>query len=99
MLDASRDRPIVRFAHDHAWYIGSQGLESTYGAAASIVLLLIRVYYSAQIILFGAQATGFPFSSRPAEIRSKKVGRYISCWMSSSRVRTTFTGPSTCIAI
>jgi membrane protein len=40
-----------------AWYIGSQGLESTYGAAASIVVLLIWVYYSAQIILFGAEVT------------------------------------------
>jgi membrane protein len=37
------------------WYIGSQGLESTYGAAASIVVLLIWVYYSAQIVLFGAE--------------------------------------------
>jgi len=36
------------------WYIGTQGLESTYGAAASIVILLIWVYYSAQIVLFGA---------------------------------------------
>jgi membrane protein len=39
------------------WYIGSQGLESTYGAAASIVVLLIWVYYSAQIVLFGAELT------------------------------------------
>ena len=37
------------------WYIGTQGLESTYGAAASIVVLLIWVYYSAQIVLFGAE--------------------------------------------
>jgi membrane protein len=39
------------------WYIGSQGLESTYGAAAAIVVLLIWVYYSAQIVLFGAEVT------------------------------------------
>jgi membrane protein len=39
------------------WYIGTQGLESTYGAAASIVVLLIWVYYSAQIVLFGAEMT------------------------------------------
>jgi membrane protein len=38
-------------------YVGSQGLESTYGAAASIVVLLIWVYYSAQIVLFGAELT------------------------------------------
>jgi len=39
------------------WYIGTQGLESTYGAAASIVVLLVWVYYSAQIVLFGAEVT------------------------------------------
>jgi membrane protein len=40
-----------------SWYIGTQGLESTYGAAASIVVLLVWVYYSAQILLFGAELT------------------------------------------
>ncbi len=38
-------------------YIGKQGLESTYGASASIVIVLIWVYYSAQILLFGAEFT------------------------------------------
>jgi membrane protein len=38
-------------------YIGKQGLESTYGAAASIVVVLVWVYYSAQIVLFGAEVT------------------------------------------
>ena len=38
-------------------YIGKQGLESTYGAAASIVVVLIWVYFSAQIVLFGAEFT------------------------------------------
>jgi hypothetical protein len=31
-------------------YIGKQGLESTCGAAASIVVVLIWVYYSAQLV-------------------------------------------------
>ena len=39
------------------FYIGKQGLESTYGAAASIIVLLIWVYYSSQIILMGAEVT------------------------------------------
>lgn len=39
------------------FYIGKQGLESTYGAAASIVVVLIWVYYSSQIILIGAEIT------------------------------------------
>lgn len=40
-----------------AIYIGRQGLDSTYGAAASLVVLLIWVYYSSQIVLFGAEFT------------------------------------------
>lgn len=40
-----------------SFYIGKQGLESTYGASASIVIVLIWVYYTAQIVLFGAEFT------------------------------------------
>jgi membrane protein len=39
------------------FYIGKQGLESTYGAASSLVVVLIWVYYSAQIVLLGAEFT------------------------------------------
>jgi membrane protein len=38
-------------------YIGKLGLESTYGAAASLVVVLIWVYYNAQIVLLGAEFT------------------------------------------
>jgi membrane protein len=38
-------------------YIAKQGLESTYGAASSIVVVLIWVYYNAQIVLAGAEFT------------------------------------------
>jgi membrane protein len=37
------------------FYIGKQGLESTYGGAASLVIILIWVYYTSQIVLFGAE--------------------------------------------
>jgi membrane protein len=40
-----------------AFYIGKQGLESTYGAAASIIVVLVWVYYSSQILLIGAEIT------------------------------------------
>lgn len=40
-----------------AFYVGRQGLESTFGAASSIVLVLIWIYYSAQIVFFGAEFT------------------------------------------
>ena len=39
------------------FYIGRQALESTYGAAASIIVVLIWVYYSSQIMLMGAEIT------------------------------------------
>jgi membrane protein len=39
------------------FYIGKQGLDSTYGAAASIIVVLIWVYYTSQIILMGAEVT------------------------------------------
>lgn len=51
------------------WYIGTQGLESTYGAAASVIVLLIWVYYSSQILLFGAE-----LSHASAMHRSGKFG-------------------------
>jgi membrane protein len=39
------------------FYVGKQALESAYGAATSLVMLLIWVYYSAQIVLLGAEFT------------------------------------------
>jgi membrane protein len=38
-----------------AWYLGREAEVSAYGAATSLVLLLIWVYYSAQILFLGAQ--------------------------------------------
>ena len=38
-----------------AWYLGREAEASAYGAATSLVLLLIWVYYSAQILFLGAQ--------------------------------------------
>lgn len=39
------------------WYLGGAGVRSAYGAAGSFVLLLLWIYYSAQIFLFGAEFT------------------------------------------
>lgn len=38
-------------------YLGKASLGSTYGAAGSLVVLLVWVYYSAQIFLFGGEFT------------------------------------------
>jgi membrane protein len=38
-------------------YIGKTGIASGYGAAGSLVVLLVWVYYSAQIFLLGVEFT------------------------------------------
>jgi membrane protein len=39
------------------FYLSHSALTSAYGAAASLVVFLIWIYYSAQILLFGAELT------------------------------------------
>ncbi|MBK7984594.1 MAG: YihY/virulence factor BrkB family protein [Candidatus Competibacteraceae bacterium] len=39
------------------WYLGQAATESTYGAAGSLVALLIWIYYSTQILFLGAEFT------------------------------------------
>ena len=38
-------------------YLGTSSFSSTYGAAGSLVILLLWVYYSAQILFLGAEFT------------------------------------------
>jgi membrane protein len=38
-------------------YLGHSGIASTYGAAGSLVVVLLWVYYASQILLFGAEFT------------------------------------------
>ncbi len=40
-----------------SWYLSRGGVASAYGAAGSLVVLLLWVYYSAQILFFGAEFT------------------------------------------
>jgi membrane protein len=39
------------------WYLGSSNVASTYGAAASLITILLWIYYSSLILLFGAEFT------------------------------------------
>ncbi len=38
-------------------YLGNSAIASSYGAAGSLVVILVWIYYSAQILLFGAEFT------------------------------------------
>jgi len=51
-------------------YIGGSGITSAYGAAASLIVVLLWVYYSAQIFLFGAEFT-WVYSHRYGSRRSR----------------------------
>jgi Virulence factor BrkB/PAS domain len=39
------------------WYIGSSAVASSYGAAGALIIVLLRVYYSSEIFLLGAEFT------------------------------------------
>jgi membrane protein len=39
------------------WYLGREGVTSGFGAAGSLVIILLWVYYSSLILLFGAEFT------------------------------------------
>ena len=77
------------------WYIGSQGLESTYGAAASIVVLLIWVYYSAQIVLFGAEVTHVLGSAEQSPLPQRKAGVILSCLLQPHVISSSCLGSET----
>lgn len=40
-----------------SWYLGREGTASAFGAAGSVVLLLLWVYYTSSILFFGAEFT------------------------------------------
>jgi membrane protein len=52
-------------------YIGKEALDSTYGAAASLVVVLIWVYYSSQIVLLGAEFTHV-YACRRGSVAAKR---------------------------
>ena len=49
-------------------YISKSGTESTYGAAGSLIVILLWVYYSAAILYFGAEFT---------QVYAEKYGKHI----------------------
>ena len=53
-------------------YIGRSGIVSAYGAAASLVVILLWVYYSAQIFLYGAELT-WVYAHRYGSLRDERA--------------------------
>lgn len=53
------------------WYVGTQSFSSTYGAAASFIVLLVWVYYSSSIVLFGAEVTHAMAETEPPNTTSQ----------------------------
>ena len=62
-------------------YLGKSGVASTYGAAGSVIVLLLWVYYSSQILLFGAELT---------RAQVERSGRRIEPKGSATRTLTAF---------
>ncbi len=52
-----------------AYYLGRSGVESAYGAAGSVLVLLAWVYYSSQILFFGAEFTKLHAEENRARIK------------------------------
>ncbi|MDQ3959013.1 MAG: YihY/virulence factor BrkB family protein, partial [Pseudomonadota bacterium] len=65
-------------------YIGHGSFSSTYGAAASLVVILLWVYYSAQILFFGAEFTQVYANTYGSRIRSESTGRLTQPSVSSA---------------
>jgi membrane protein len=56
------------------WYIGTSAVASTYGAAGALIVVLLWIYYSAQIFLLGAEFTKAYASRRVADGTEPSVG-------------------------
>jgi membrane protein len=67
------------------FYVGKQGLESTYGASASIVVVLIWVYYTAQIVLFGGEFTHVQAKQRRWQHRGTDSAAASDDWRGTAR--------------
>jgi membrane protein len=60
-----------------AWYLATSGVASSYGAAGAVILLLLWVYYSAQIFLFGAELTKAYANARGSHAKNPVVEKSV----------------------
>lgn len=68
-----------------ALYLGTAGVGSTYGAAGSVVALVVWVYYSAQIFFFGAIFTKVYAERLGSHARREKPKKPLAASASSGR--------------
>jgi membrane protein len=75
---------LLFFLGNHliGWYLAATSVTSVYGAAGSIVIVLLWVYYSSQVMLFGAEFTrvyakyrGSPLEPKENAVRVNRKGR------------------------
>ena len=75
---------LLFFLGNHliGWYLAATSVTSVYGAAGSIVIVLLWVYYSSQVMLFGAEFTrvyakyrGSPLEPKENAVRVDRKGR------------------------
>jgi membrane protein len=71
-------------------YIGSSGLASTYGAAASLIAVLLWIYYSSLIVLFGAELT---------RVHAEMEGRHVNAPDSEALDVSAPPPPAPCAAV
>ena len=60
-------------------YLGRSGVASAYGAAGSLVVLLVWLYYSAQIFLFGAEFTKIHARRSGSKIIPTDNAEFVPC--------------------
>jgi membrane protein len=60
------------------WYLGRSTTISAYGAAGSLVLILLWVYYSAQILFFGAEVTKVYATRFGRKVQPASYARWIA---------------------
>ena len=60
------------------WYLGRSTTITAYGAAGSVVLVLLWVYYSAQILFFGAEITKVYANRFGAHLQPASYARWVA---------------------
>jgi membrane protein len=76
-------------------YLGRSSVASAYGAAGSLVIILLWVYYSAQILFFGAQFTRVYANRCGSHLKPVAGAHFVEPTPAEKKVPTTGTKPAT----